>query len=368
VLSLPSKSARAFPTTIAVAGLLVAVAHTWTLLLIPASPAAALVLLGPFGRKATRAENKRLAMCLVIFAVAGLACLKAAIMLLTTVDVSFLVSAFGGLNGTSPYPLFVLIIVSIYLCFSSPAWFDRRGIVDGRRTAQRIRLAVACPALGVTLGAVIFVAQMRTLGTTSYYLLKYLMGVELILALLVAAVAAFLVGSVTQRRAAPQSMAAAVCATLAASQFFGVIPGRTGLLLSETDDGTASVASPYDRAAMAEGIVRAAGSRPEGPSFGRDYFAVGPGRAAEAFYTDGWFHAVDASLSNAVMDRVNLLRVSVDDQDGATAALRLLLAHEGKPEVVVAPRELVRLRRSLPDGAPSSRVVSWNSKQAPVAP
>jgi hypothetical protein len=353
----PGRS-RTLPCALAVAGLLVTIAHTWTPMLVVASPAALLMLVPTRGTP-RRDDRRRLWVVLVVFGLAGSAMLKAAIVLVTTVDVDELVTAFGGLDGTSPLPTFLLILVSLFLCCSARSWLSRRGVEADFQSAWRLRLLAAAPILGVTAGGVIFAAQLRTLGTTSYYFLKYFMGLELVLTVLVAGLGATLVAHVAVRRTGPLRVAMSVVATLAASQSFGWVPGHTGLLLSGTDDGTASVAAPYARTPMADGIIRAVGDHSSSPSFTKDYLGVGSGRAAESFYTDGWFHAIDASLTSEVMDRVNLLRVPADDTQQIASALDTLLAHDPRVSVIVDPRHLSRVRGVVGPRHDTSRVVAW---------
>ena len=123
---------------------------------------------------------------------------------------------------------------------------DRRAL--DRATDRRLRWLTLAPVLGVLSLTALLVLQLRVLGTTSYYFLKYLVGFELILACVTPAVCALLLATVTAapRRRGLTTVAAALAVALA-TQAFGNLSAGQALLLSDTDDGTAAVRSPYSR-------------------------------------------------------------------------------------------------------------------------
>jgi hypothetical protein len=216
------------------------------------------------------------------------------------------------------------------------------------------------PLAGVVLAAALLVAQMRATGTTSYYLFKYLMGLELILAAVASALCGMLLSSVgrrVERRAIGVTLA--ISATVVATQAFGPFPSADPLMLSETDGGTAGIQSPYSREAIARGVISAARASSPLRSLRQEYLPLGAGRAAQAYYPDAWFHAINVSLTEETGARINALRVPMRGVDDALPTLRELLTEDGELEVVVDPRYVASLRHRLAKPELSSRVVPW---------
>ena len=94
-------------------------------------------------------------------------------------------------------PTFVLFGAGLYVCFAF------RGVVakwaaearaDGLALSLRVRLLGLSPVLAAVSSGILLVAQLRAMGTTQYYFLKYMLGVELILAAVVPAILAVVVG------------------------------------------------------------------------------------------------------------------------------------------------------------------------------
>ena len=371
VLSVHAGRAHSLPHAAAIGGLMILVAHTWTPLLVAAAPAVLLLL---WDRDPHRlgglpaVDRRRLLGCLGLFALAGLAVLKAVVVLLSEVDVSFLVTAFGGLTGTSPLPTFLLIIASFYLCLSMPSWVLRRAhgadLDADLALARRLRLLVLAPTLGVGLAVLLFAAQMRAVGTTSYYFLKYLMGIELILAVLVAALLALLVSLVTSRTDGRRAVVLSVAATVVSTQLFGIVPGHTGLLLDDEAGGTASVNGRYTRPGLAAGIASAGANVAPSSAPHVEYVALGDATAAEAFYPDGWFHALTGAISNDTFARMAVLRKRADSVEAAEPLVRKLLVEDATLRVVVDPERVDELRAALGDAALADRVVAWTQSAA----
>jgi hypothetical protein len=340
---------------------MVAVAHAWAPLLVLAGPAV-LALFHPF--RATlreRSRRPRLGVAVAVLGLAALGVLKAVVALLVDVDVRTVVTAFGGIHGTGPAQAFVLLLVGGYACLVAPAVVARRAGADADPTmARRVRLLGLVPLAGLTLGGVLFVAQLRTVGTSSYYFLKFFMGFELVLAALVPAVLAVLVASAPPRRGRPVlRLGCALVATLLASQAFGRLPGHPVPLFDADRDGTASVAAPFSADRIAAGVIAAAKSSEGTDSFRRDYLAIGPDRAAQAFYPDGWYHGILASLSADTKVRLDVLREPVDDVSDAAPVARRLLEDHPDVVLVVDPRYVDPLREALGTEL-SERVTGWS--------
>ena len=218
------------------------------------------------------------------------------------------------------------------------------------------------PVLGFVSLTALLVAQLQTLGTTSYYFLKYLLGFELILAAFIPAVVGMLLAEITVAAPATKMRRAAwsLVAALVATQCFGHLALQDSLLFSETDDGTAAIAPPYSRAGIARGIIAATSATSPGESFDREYVPCSAGRALQSFYPDGWFHAVNASLSGTVSKRVDLLRKQADSVTEIAELTRQVLATGPTVEVVVDPGCVAGIQGELGDTRLASRVVPWS--------
>jgi hypothetical protein len=350
----------------AIGGLLMFVAHAWAPLVVIAAPAA-LAVLYPFRTplRQTRSRAEQLAPVLVVLAcVLGMA--KAFVTLVTQVDVSNVVTAFGGLHGSSPLPTFALMAVAIYVCARYPRWVDasRRDDLDA---ARRVRLLTLSPLLGVVSLALLFAAQMLTVGTTAYYFLKYLMGFELILTAFVPALVVMALSRVVGRfRRRSWTVAATIVATVLATQAYGRFPHGHPALLVDHHKGTAAMAGPYSADRVARGVLAAVRGSSHEQAFGREYVAIGADRAAEAFYPDGWYHGILPSLTRDVQDRVDVLRHHVDTPRAAVPLVRRLLVSHPDLEVIVDPRYAPSLRDSLARDDLARRVITWPSARTRV--
>ena len=358
VLSLTPSRRLALPDLVAVAGLLVLVANAWAPLAVIAAPAILALWWPVLPTLRDPALRRRLGWTAVVLVAAGLAALTAFSMLVTSVAVGTLVGAFGGIHGTSPLPAFVLLVVGLYSCLAGPSLTTGRHAVDATGTAARARWLLAGPVAGLALGAALLVGQLQTLGTSSYYFVKYFMGFELVLAAFVPTVAAFLVASLTRPVRGPGRAAVALLATGLATQAFGSFPGRSMPLLDGSREGTASMRPPYSAMAAAAGIVEAAASTPGREGFERDYLAIGRDGALQAFYPDAWYHAVSGTLSGRASARFDVLRRHVDTVEQAVPLARGLLRGDPRLELLVPARSAAALRAGLEEPDLARRVLS----------
>jgi hypothetical protein len=358
VLSLSPQRRLAVPEVVAVGGLLVVVAHAWAPLLVLGGPAVP-ALLYPFRPLwSDRRLRARFALAVALLAVAGLAVLKAVIGLFRQVDVGTLVTAFGGIHGTGPLPAFLLLVAACYGCLVGPAIIARRGGAGVEDTARRSRVLLLAPVLGVVLGAALLVSQLRTVGTSSYYFVKYFMGFELVLAALVPAVCGSLVAAATAPRRDGVRIVGAAAAVVAVTQLFGAFPGRPMPLFDHHRSGTAWVKAPYSADRMAAGIIAAVRASHRHDGFEQDYLSIGRDGAAQAFYPDGWFHGSLATLSGRTAARVDVLRKTVDDVGEAVPLARQLLTDDSRLTLLVPRAYASRLRVGLANPLLSRRVVS----------
>jgi hypothetical protein len=360
ILALASRRRLAVAEVAAVGGLLIAVAHSWAPLVPMAAPAV-LVLLYPFRETFARALRPRLWLTVVIMLVSVLGVAKALVGLFEDVRVSTIVTALGGIHGTNPVPTFLLLLVALAACSGAPSVARRYVGAPGLALfAARARLLIVVPLLGVGLSSVLLVSQLRSIGTSSYYFIKFFMGFELILAAFVPALCAVLVAAIprTTRFSRLQTLAGAVAVAMA-SQAFGRIPGEVPPLVEVARSGTASVGRPYDAQLMAGGIISAARVTDQGDSARADYLALGPARAAEAFYPDGWYHGIESGLTARSRDRLDLLRSHVETLNEAVPIARELLQGDREATLLVAPEYAGALRAGLGDPALGDRVRSW---------
>lgn len=361
LLSLGSRSAFGRAEVIAVSGLMVLVAHSWAPLLALAAPAL-LVLLMPL-RVSLRDPRlrKRVLFAAAVFLVGLLGVLKAVVVLFADVPVQFVVSAEGGIDGTSPLPVLILLLVGVIASAAAPRLLAGSSDPGAVLAARRARVLLLVPVIGLSMVIALMLLQARAPSAGSYYLVKFFMGYELVLAALVPAVVGLLVASRLPVPRRPRAAGvAAVVATGLASQAFGLFPHGVPPLQDTERGGTAVVRAPYSGEQMASGLLAAVGSTGSRESFRRDYIALGADAAAQLFYTDAWYHAIQASMSQRAGQRFEDLRVKAIDVDRAAPRVRRLL--EGQPglRVIVAPQFVEPLRRALGSRQLAQRVVTWD--------
>jgi hypothetical protein len=345
----------------AVCSLLVGVAHGWLLLVVPAAPAALSVLTDAvllFKRGGL--SRKRAAGLVLVATACGTASLQAFLLARGEKTVGQLVSEPGGMNGTSPLPTFALLLVALGVYPILMRRLRNAWPGDGIGRTDRPWVIIAAALAGTTLGATLLIAQLESTGTTSYYFLKYFMGLELILAACVPICIAVVVAAlVPAHRWLGVNAGVAVAGAFLASQTFGALHHGTALLVDDNDGGTANIHGPYSRESMSEGILRASQGRHD--LLFVDYLAVGKDGAVQAFYPDGWFHAMDASLTSGVYERLALMRRPVDTEEDAAVVARQLLQQDPRVRVVVAPEHLRAIRTALRDSGLGDRVTTWSS-------
>jgi hypothetical protein len=363
LLSLGSTSPFDRAELVAVSGLMVLVAHSWAPLLALGAPAVLVLLMPLRSSLGDPRLRKRVTLAVGVFGAGALGVSKALLVLLAEVPVHFVVTVEGGIHGTSPWPVLALLVVGCYACVAAPRLLSRSAEEAFVAAARRARLLVLVPVVGVAMVVTLMVLQMRASAVGSYYLLKLFMGYELVLAVLVPAVVGLLVGSRSRNRERPLLPAlVAVVATGLATQAFGLFPHGSVPLEDTERGGTAVVRAPYSGERMASGVLAAARSTSSGASFGRDYVGLGPDAAAQLFYTDAWYHAIQGSLSSRVSARFDDLRAKVDDVDGAAPRVQRMLEGDSGLRVIVAPRFLAPMRRALGSTDLAARVVTWDGK------
>lgn len=360
LLAIAPERPWALSVAAAVGGLCVFAAHAWAPLAVLAAPAV-LVMLASVRTVLRDPRARRLLWGPVaVLTVAALGVLLAAVHLFAEVGMDPVVSALGGIHGTHPLPAFVLFGVGCYVLVAAPA------VVRGRSSGPEVqaaargaRLLLLVPVLGAAMCTALLIAQLRTLGTSSYYFLKLFMGLELVLAVVVPAVVALLFAAVASQPRRGVGVVLALVATFAATQSFGRLPHGAPALLDSSFEGTALMDAPYDRVKVADGILAAVDGQSSSGSFRRDYLALSPHRVGEAFYPNGWYHGILASLSLDAYERNNVLRAKVVDAEAAAPLVTRLLEQQPGLEIVVAPEQVEPLRRALGSPRLASRVIPW---------
>ncbi len=364
LLSLGSTSAFGRAEILAVSGLMVLIAHSWAPLLALATPAVLVLLLPLRASMRDRGPRRRVLFAAVVFLVAVLAVLKAVLVLFVQVGVQFVVTAEGGIHGTRPLPVLVLLLVGGYACLAAPRLLGGSSDATVTAAASRARVLTLVPVVGFAMVVALLVLQMRASSTGAYYLLKFFMGYELVLAALVPAVVGLVLASRLPTPRRPwMAGAVAVVATGLASQAFALFPHGAVPLLDTERGGTAVVRTPYSGDDMAAGVLAAVGSTGSRESFQRDYIALGADRAKQLYYTDAWYHAILASMSQRAGERFGDLRVTAPDVARAAPRVRRLLEEQPGLRVVVAPQFVDPMRRALGSPDLATRVVTWDASE-----
>lgn len=332
----------------AVTGLLVFVCHAWTPLAIIGAPALLIVLVRSDALR-PGSDRTRWLGPVVVLGLGAVAALKAVLVLVSTVPVHYVVSSVSGFDGTSPRPTFVCLAMFLIAHLRYRTWV-RAGTGADVPLAEvlRLRLLGLAPLLGFLSLTALLMLQIRTIGTTSYYFLKYLIGFELVLTCVTPAFCGVVLSQVTRPGGRRRTVALSIVAVLLGSQLY--VPGfRAGaLLLSDTDDGTAAVRPPYSRPLLARGVLVAVASTTPAASLEREYLPLGPGNAIQTFYPDAWFHAITASVTDTVWSRMAVLRVKADTPSDAAPLVERLLSEDPSVRVMVAPPYVDELRAVLP--------------------
>ncbi len=363
VLTLSMPRPTSLPHLAAIGGLVVACAHTWAPLLILALPA--VLAFGVLHPQRTWSSASRwtatLGVVLTLASVAGVG--VAVALLLRTVPVSVLNST-GALHASWPVPTFALLIVALYGCLRYPSAVGRRSRTGKALPAPgRVRALALAPLGGLAVLTAFLVAQLQMIGTTAYYFLKLFVGVELVMAVLAPAVLALLLYATAPRLHSRAGAVLATAATLAATQSFGWFPQGTMPLFSESGDGTAPVGAPLSRSGIADGILAAAAGTRADETLTVEYFPLGRASTAKPFYADGWYHAVQHSLSEQVSNRYQTWRVPVHSLDRAAELIAATLHAEPEVRVVVDPRFVEPLRKRIRSPELAARLIPWTSGQ-----
>jgi hypothetical protein len=330
----------------AIAGLLMLTAHGWTPLAVVAAPAAWACLRGGVG---PRGERGRRLVGWAILCVAGVGAVKAVLAVTSAVRFSQVVVATGAVRGAGPGPFFLVLGVSVLLSLRP---------VARRPRVVTVRYLAAAPLVGALLMAVLLASQIRSIGTTSYYFVKYVAGLELVLVPMTAVLVGLLVSglrSPTRARLAPVLLSLGMVA--ASTQYFGHVSLSTAAQLSwERGRPSIRMDDPL-RTRRAAGILSASSAPRSDQGLSWDYVALGSQRGVDATLPDAWFHALAWGITTGNAPRQLALVAAVRDAADAAPVVRRLLEGATGTSVIVGPGYAAALRAELPDLA--GRVVTW---------
>jgi len=351
MLSVSSRRSSPVLEATAVGGLIILSAHSWIPLALFGGPAALAVM----SRGDGPAQDLRARIRVVVpLALAALGSLWAAHAIIGGgIKVQNVVEAAGPIHAAPPLFPVGLLFVSLYL-FGCHRLLTRKFGHQALKSAswRKVRLLALTPVLASLLVGLLLAAQLRTIGTTSYYLVKVIMGCDLVLAAVVAAVGGMLAAQVVPVRArqftgATQALGAVVITALVvAGAALGAVPRVAPAVAGKDSAGTKMLVP-----SMAAHILGASRGESTDEALRTEYVAMGVGHARFVEITDVWYHALTCSASRAVAHRTGAVgSLEVTDRESARKALRRVLAHDPRARVLVSDEFVAPLRRGLAPG------------------
>lgn len=354
----------------AVGALVVGVAHSWVLLLALALPAAALVLL-PWRRERLRASRRAWVLTGAIVALAGLGCLRAAV-ILSALRPGEVLTTRGGISATPVALLTAATLASLALGVASRAAIRRSpgtGHDDVQERTSWVPL-LAVPGVIVTVGIGVF--QLVADGVLSYYEWKFMTGLALVACTLAAVGLAAFLGSTPEgpRPSRPVAAVVAALGALAATQVFGFTGFAKGPVdLPATAPGAADRAvlqALTPSASMLDVLAAAEAEIPPGRH--GVYLTPDTPEVVHPASAQQWYLALrgewtqEADRRGTVLLPSNFSYLTPEDGDELARGLRVLEQDDDAVLVVSPPRRAVlqdRLASELSRSDLAERVVSW---------
>jgi hypothetical protein len=327
----------------AMGGAVVGIAAGWALLLALAAPALLIIVL-PLRRHRWSASPARL-IASVAVGLAVLGCLVRTVIVIARVQVDNPLVLTGGIVP----PDLGLVVASI-LATSGACLMMGRGSTGlaGRGPGPRAAALGAVPLVGAVVATALIVMQIRSSGSVTYYGLKFMTGLEIVLLAILMIPSVYILARRKQRRPTEarlldrgRGFVASTALALAATQAFGLAaPDREGLGLSPEAPGAANRAQqirllldPPSTADLADRVELLGRRTDPGTVF---YLDVPSDRRVDPILAAQWFFALTDSWTiegNAVASGIRLVEYS--GSDVAAAARRILRTH---PDSVVAVR------------------------------
>jgi len=357
----------------AIGGAVVGIAHGWILL---AAPAALLVLF-PMRRRRW-ASSRRTFVVSAAIAVAVLLCVVHAALLVLRVPVDDVLLRGGGIVPPDLGVTIASVLGCAALCVAAHS--RRRGTSGHRFPGGVVRVGgLAGLPVVASLAALLLVAfQLSFGGRVTYYSLKYVTGVEVVVLIVTTVPLAYLVtrwipqprtirggtSLVRFRRLFPSAMRV-LALTFAATQVFGfAAPNLTAIGLPPTAPGAlhrvwqnVRIADPPDATELVE-VAPGLGRRfPGSPVF---LFMLQPDRRVDPLSVAQWSFALTDTWSRDA----NALAAGIDlgDHDPAAVAASAsrILTVCPNAYVAVDASQLAMIHSLLPAAISADRVVTWS--------
>jgi hypothetical protein len=360
----------------AIGGAVVGIAHGWILLTVLAAPAALLVLF-PMRRRRW-ASSRRTFVVSAAIAMAVLLCVAHAALLVLRVPVDDVLLRRGGIVP----PDLGLTIASVLGCAALcvAAHSRRRGTSGHRFPGGVVRVGglAGLPVVASSAALLLVAFQLSYGGRVTYYSLKYVTGVEVVVLIVTTVPLAYLItrwipqprtmrggtSLVRFRRLFPSAMIV-LALTFAATQVFGfAAPNLTAIGLPPTAPGAlhrvwqnVRIADPPDATELVE-VAPGLGRRfPGSPVF---LFMLQPDRRIDPLSVAQWSFALTDTWSRDA----NALAVGIDlgDHDPAAVAASAsrILTVCPNAYVAVDASQLAMIHSLLPAAISADRVVTWS--------
>lgn len=327
----------ALPVQLAAVGaLLVAVAHSWALLLVMALPAA-LVLLLPLRRSRWRADRRSWLLTGLVLAATGVGLLMA-LRTLVVYDAGAVLVLPGGVLGPEMGALVAVVLGALGLCL----W-------GATRASTRVTWAATGPVVGLLAAAGVALLQRRAGAEPSYYFWKLVIGVELLAVVVLGIAVARSVRAAQPGRSRAPALRTAVASVVVAAGLSQVFdPAANGSELF----GVPSFELPH-----AELVLRAAAVR--APAGMRTVRLTADGeRALDPLNAQQWHLALTGAwTSEANAQAASALIAEGGGRQDLLVAAGILLEDAGT-WVIAPPEVAATLRTELPDDQ-AARVMSW---------
>ena len=348
LLAVPAHRVVTPLTLAAIGGAIVGIATSWVLMLVLALPAVLMLLL-PLRRNRWSATAMGAATAIVLVLIV-LGCIVRTAFVLSRVQAADPLTIDGG-----RVPVDVGLLVAVSLAIVGCCALLLRG---GPRRGTRVRAGVVLgvPVLGALAAGALVAVQVQANGEVTYYGLKFMLGMEIVLLPLLIVPVVHLVDRypVTRRRRRWRSTVTGLVASLlvavALTQVFGLtVTNYACIGLGAEAPGITStvhqlqvIAQPPDAADLADLVEQMDWSVPPAGAYFVDYPSDGKVSTvltAQWFlaFTDTWTLDANAVASGTVVKNL---------PQAATVAERILDTHPGA--VVVVRRDEVRaLRREI---------------------
>lgn len=355
------------PTMIvAIGGALVGVAHSWLLLLTLAGPLLLTLLVSSHGRgRSFSTRNLVLSGVLTVAVASG--CVYA-LYIVASVPVSAL-SAAGGIGIPDLGPTLAFPLAATVVCLLVGSRTAQDGCGSGS-TRRRARWLLVVPVSGLLTAGALAALQLSTEGELSYYFWKYVIGLQIVSAVILAlGIAAYLgARSGPQRRRGP-AVLAAIALTLITSQAFGTTlpvltasgPAPSAPVVAHLQGTALRIADPPAATvfvSVVDGLVA------EHPGQRLLYVSVPSDGRTLPYVMSQWSLALTGAWT--VESQRAVVDLHLDESDSWSPTLESMISGITRvlgadPEtlIVVHPEVVEQVRALMSDRELGNRVVSW---------